>query len=217
MGCRWKIGNGKSVRFWEDIWLGSSSLAIQYWEIYYLVNEQNKSVEELWDGQNLKCTFPRCVDIRLYNLWEEVVSLASSINFSGADDEMVWQHNSSGMYSSQSLYSIINFRGMTLVYLSDVWKLLVPPRIHSFLWLVSHNKLLTRDNLEKRRALDDSSCFFCNEKESVKHLLFECVVAQRAWGVVSDVLGFDIGSDYESIAKKWPCNTKFGFANVIVC
>jgi hypothetical protein len=49
----------------------------------------------------------------------------------------------------------------------------------------------------------------------VKHLLFECVVAQRAWGVVSDVLGFDIGSDYESIAKKWPCNTKFGFANVI--
>jgi hypothetical protein len=90
MGCRWKIGNGKSVRFWEDIWLGSSSLAIQYWEIYYLVNEQNKSVEELWDGQNLKCTFPRCVDIRLYNLWEEVVSLASSINFSSADDGMVW-------------------------------------------------------------------------------------------------------------------------------
>jgi hypothetical protein len=28
MGYRWKIGNGKSIRFWEDIWLGSSSLAI---------------------------------------------------------------------------------------------------------------------------------------------------------------------------------------------
>jgi hypothetical protein len=100
--------------------MGSSSLAIQYWELYCLVNEQNKSVEELWDGQNLKCTFRRCVDIRLYNLWEEVVSLASSINFSDIDDEMVWQHNSSGLYLSQSLYSIINFRGVTPIYLSAV-------------------------------------------------------------------------------------------------
>jgi hypothetical protein len=33
--------------------------------------------------------------------------------------------------------------------------------------------------------------------------------------VVSDVLGYDIGSDYESVAKKWLCNTKFGVANVI--
>jgi hypothetical protein len=90
MCYRWKIGNGKSVRFWEDIWLGSSILAIQYWELYCLVNGQNKFVEELWDGQNLKCIFHRCVDIRLYNMWEEVVSLASSINFSGDDDEMVW-------------------------------------------------------------------------------------------------------------------------------
>jgi hypothetical protein len=103
---------------------------------------------------------------------------------------------------------------VTPVYLSIVWKLLVPPQV-LFLWLVSHNKLLTPDNLEKRRALDDSSCLFCNEKELVKDMLFECAVAQRAWGVVFDVLGFDIGSDYESIAKKWLCNMKFGVANVI--
>ena len=30
MGYRWHIGNGKKVRFWEDNWLGSSSLAIQF-------------------------------------------------------------------------------------------------------------------------------------------------------------------------------------------
>jgi len=28
MGYRWQIGNGKRVKFWEDNWLGSSSLAI---------------------------------------------------------------------------------------------------------------------------------------------------------------------------------------------
>jgi hypothetical protein len=87
----------------------------------------SRSVVELWDGQDLNCTFRRCVDVRLYNRWNEVVSLASSINFSEDDDEMVWQHNSSGVYSSQSLYSIINFRGVTPIYLPAAWKLIVPP------------------------------------------------------------------------------------------
>jgi hypothetical protein len=63
--------------------------------------------------------------------------------------------------------------------------------------------------------VDDLTCLFCNKRETVNHLLFKCVVAQKAWGVISGVLGFDIGSSYESIAKRWLCNTKFGIANVI--
>jgi hypothetical protein len=38
-GFRWKVENKTKVRFWEDIWLGSSSLAIQYWELYCIVQE----------------------------------------------------------------------------------------------------------------------------------------------------------------------------------
>ena len=30
--------NGEKVRFWEDNWLGTSSLAIQYWKLYRFVN-----------------------------------------------------------------------------------------------------------------------------------------------------------------------------------
>ena len=30
LGFRWKIGDGKKVKFWEDNWLGNSSLAIQF-------------------------------------------------------------------------------------------------------------------------------------------------------------------------------------------
>jgi hypothetical protein len=30
MGFRWKIGDGKRVKFWEDNWIGPSSLAVQY-------------------------------------------------------------------------------------------------------------------------------------------------------------------------------------------
>jgi hypothetical protein len=34
MGYRWKYGNGWRIRFWEDQWLGTCSLAIQFWVIY---------------------------------------------------------------------------------------------------------------------------------------------------------------------------------------
>jgi hypothetical protein len=54
------------------------------------------SVAELWDGESLKCTFHRCVDRRLFLMWEELVSLVSTIEFSEEEDTLVWQYQSSG-------------------------------------------------------------------------------------------------------------------------
>jgi hypothetical protein len=41
-----------------------------------------------------------------------VVSIASTVALNEDDDEMVWQFHSSGVYSSHSLYKVINFRGV---------------------------------------------------------------------------------------------------------
>jgi hypothetical protein len=78
------------------------------------MNEQNKSIVDLWDWVNLKCTFRRRVDTRLFNMWEEIVSIASMINYTGEEDEMIWQFQSSGLYSSHTLYRVINFRWILL-------------------------------------------------------------------------------------------------------
>jgi hypothetical protein len=172
MGYIWKVGNGVKIHFWEDVWLGSSSLDMQYWEIYCIINEHNKTIAKLWDGVDLKCTFSRCVDMRLLLMWEEVVNIASTLTLSSVEDELIWCFHSSSVYSSQSLYKMINFRGVTLVYISAVWKLFVPRRVQFFLWLLSKNKLLTRDNLEKRRLVDDTTCLLCSEPESIRHLFF---------------------------------------------
>ena len=52
---------------------------------------------------------------------------------------------------SQSLYRIINFRGVISVHVSAVWSLKIHQRVHFFLWLLAKNKLLTRDNLSVRK------------------------------------------------------------------
>jgi hypothetical protein len=46
MGYRWRIGNGNIIRFWEDRWFGSCSLAIQFWDTYSIVNEKGKTISE---------------------------------------------------------------------------------------------------------------------------------------------------------------------------
>jgi len=87
LGFRWHIGNGgKNIKFWEDNWLGSSSLAIQFWDLYVIVNEKNGTIHDLWDGENLKCTFRRTADQRLMNDWLELkllVFLMKKILLSG--------------------------------------------------------------------------------------------------------------------------------------
>jgi hypothetical protein len=65
-------------------------------------------------------------------MWEGLVSIAESLVLTDEEDDYVWQFNSSRIYSSQSLYSVINFRGVTPVFIPTVWKIAVSPRIHFF-------------------------------------------------------------------------------------
>ena len=113
--------------------------------------------------------------------WFEVLKIAQTINLSDGDDNLLCKLEPSGVYTVKSMYVVINFRGITPVNISAVWDIKVPPKIHFFLWLVTHNKLLTRDNLAKRQHLDDLTCLFCNKNETVEHLFFDCVIAKTMW------------------------------------
>jgi hypothetical protein len=91
---------------------------------------------------------------------------------------------------------VISFRGVTPIYVSSVWKLSIPPRLQFFLWLVSNNRVLTRDNLSKRQEVSDPTCLLCNEMEFVTHLFFECCVAKLVWSSISDLLGVNQGGKF---------------------
>ena len=58
-GYRWKVGNGRSVRFWEDIRFGNAHLSVQFWDVYFVSNQQTKTIADLWDGVQLRCDIRR--------------------------------------------------------------------------------------------------------------------------------------------------------------
>lgn len=68
------------------------------------MNEVNKTVDNAWDGAQLKFTFRRNFSPEMYHQWEELVGLASSIVFNAEEDSVIWQYESKGKYSSSSLY-----------------------------------------------------------------------------------------------------------------
>jgi hypothetical protein len=120
MGCQWKVGDGKKVKFWEDHWFGSYSLAIQYWKVHFLINEQNKTIAELWDGESLKVTFRRCFDHRLMVQWLEIQQIAQIIHLNTENDTLIWMWEANGIYSVQSMYVVVNFGGINPVDIHSV-------------------------------------------------------------------------------------------------
>ena len=70
------------------------------------------------------------------------------------------------LVSTENMHVCLNlcgshFRGVLPTHVPAVWALCIHPRVYFFpLWLLSKNKVLTRDNVEKRKHLDDNSCLF---------------------------------------------------------
>jgi hypothetical protein len=102
MGIKWVIGNGRKIKVWKDHWIGNTSLAIAYWPLYVI---QTKIV---WDGENLMLTLRRSMSSSTMNLWWELLSLMA---LSEEEDQILWNFTSSGKYTVQSLYVMINHRG----------------------------------------------------------------------------------------------------------
>jgi hypothetical protein len=142
-------------------------------------------------------TFRRNVSEALMSMWWELCSLVEGTSLTDEEDQILWSYTLNDSYSVQSLYAVINCRGVTPVFVHAIWKLVIPPRVHFFLWLLSHNRLLTRDSLKKCRDVNDPTCLFYSDQESISHLFFNYVVAKNVWTIISKVLEVDIGEDYE--------------------
>ena len=71
-----------------------------------------------------------------------------------------------------------------------VWQLKVPPRVAFFSWSTSLGKILTTNNLCKRRIVVLDWCYMCKRcGESVDHLLLHCPVACELWSLVFCLFG----------------------------
>lgn len=62
-----------------------------------------------------------------------------------------------------------------------VWALPIPPKISIFLWLLLHNRILTKNNLSRRGWSGDMKCHFCPDMEDTNHLFLNYQQAKKIW------------------------------------
>jgi len=66
---------------------------------------------------------------------------------------------------------------------------------------MENNAILTEDNMIKRQWKGDPSCYFCNQHESVPHLLFTCSIAKVVWTTIASCL--DANDIPTSFSQSW--------------
>jgi hypothetical protein len=89
---------------------------------------------------------------------------------------------------------------------SHLWKIKVPLKIKVFLWLLYREAILTKDNLVKRNWNGNIMCCFCNQLETIRHLLFDCILAKFSWRVIQLTFGLTKSHDIRHVYGGWSQN-----------
>jgi hypothetical protein len=67
------------------------------------------------------------------------------------DDMPILMFHPCGVYSVKSSYGgVVNNAGVVPIHTPVVWKLIVSPRIHIFLWLLTNNKIQPKERISLR-------------------------------------------------------------------
>jgi hypothetical protein len=69
---------------------------------------------------------------------------------------------------------------------------------------------------KQMQHVEDRTCVFCSEHESVNHLYFlsACIVVRILWNAILNIFDIHLEIDFESVARWWISNTKCSAVNI---
>ncbi|RYR10336.1 hypothetical protein Ahy_B05g078806 [Arachis hypogaea] len=179
--CIWRIGDGTRIRFWNHHWVpGARHLSDSSIQVSSGFNSSEMlmdfcDISEQWDVGKLQWMLPE-------NIVKKIIAISPPSPWKEAD-HIVWGPSSDGTFSAKSAYQVTmeeqhtqnkNFR--------LVWNWQGLERIRTFLWLVTHNAILTNSERKRRHLTNDDSCPQCQcHEESAIHVLRDCFYAKSIW------------------------------------
>ncbi|GJX51872.1 RNA-directed DNA polymerase, eukaryota, reverse transcriptase zinc-binding domain protein [Tanacetum coccineum] len=186
--CSRKLGNGDSIRFWDDVWCGSQPLKVQFPRVYMLDNDKSCCVANrlgLHDRSSIFRRPPRG-GIESFQL-SDLKLLVGSIVLSENRDSWLWSLDVSKGFSVASVRSLMESHTLDVGNLVTRWNKNVPIKVNVFLWRLSLNKLPSRMNLDRKGI--DADSFLCptcqDDVETVNHIFFNCDLAKRLWALLA--------------------------------
>lgn len=178
-GVKWRVGNGRKVRFWEDPWLlDKPFLEIPDWAPFSAPCKRvfGSLVEGYWIGdkwQNIEGIHPGLINLKkhLFFAW-----------LNNEEDVLIWKFEPKGNITVSSMYGVLTPDPSESPFLSKAWIKGLIPKINIFYWTILQNKILTLDNLKIRGFNFPNRCALClKEEESMDHLVIHCSFTISIW------------------------------------
>lgn len=123
-------------------------------------------------------------------------------------DKLIWTKTRNDLFSVRSAYHLAttwsfssnrgtSFDNSTLkCFWKKIWCIPVPHKIRHFVWRACRDALPMKNNLLKRKFIQEELCEGCNEApETVGHALWSCPKAKEAWDCSKLVISWHEGAN----------------------
>ena len=165
---QWHIGTGDSISYWFDSWTAPTVATI---DTPVPANRKWSLKEAVQQGV-----------------------LENTILNPSSADYIQWRWAKNKEYSAKSFYEMKISEGRTVSQYRYIWRLKIPPTVRVFALIFIQDKLLTQENMIRRRFNCAIRCEVCQTQtlESAMHLFFRCHIARLFWHTFSLKAGFQI-------------------------
>ncbi|KAF1886047.1 hypothetical protein Lal_00021328 [Lupinus albus] len=135
-GLRRRLGSGREVSFWYDLWVGEDILKILFARLFHVTIDKDALVSSMGEWRNGVWIWKRSWRRSLF-LWkqEEYDKLIKFLESSGpqvdAIDGWIWIHNKDSQYSVSNAYKVLadEEKNVDFVIFKKLWKCNVPSKM----------------------------------------------------------------------------------------
>jgi hypothetical protein len=120
------IRDGSEIHFWEDKWLGTTTLREQYPALYKIVRHKDVTLQYVMETSPPSMTLRRNVVGPQLTSWNELLQKLASVQLVQGKDIFLCELNKNGIFSVKSMYEAL-IEPIEAVYNNkNIWKLRMP-------------------------------------------------------------------------------------------
>ncbi|XP_039682998.1 uncharacterized protein [Medicago truncatula] len=208
----WIVGNGDSINFWTDNWLGAPLVELLNLDKEFHGHLIGKHSEAIINGALLlPTTIAASGDIQAR--MDSIVLPSSPL-----PDLFVWQHSSDGSLSSKHAFAFLCPRATLVPWAEVIWSAAIPPSVSFLYWRIHHGKMPTDDNIRTRGCIVVSVCSLClQDYETIEHLFLSCAFASCLWDWIGSRLNhFVDASSFDSLMSCRPASCSSQVADIFL-
>ncbi|KAG7576302.1 Ribonuclease H domain [Arabidopsis thaliana x Arabidopsis arenosa] len=182
-GIGWVPGDGKTIRFWTDRWVLGEPLRERV--IAQLPEEEiGKRVEAYWTVGIGWDTAALSQYLSVSDLQRLNAVVVKGVPFLA--DQLSWQETTNGVFSVRSAYALLKQENEQVPcmerFFKQVWAVKAPERVRVFIWLVTHQVIMTNMERMRRHIGESAICQVCKgAEESIIHVLRDCPAMAGIW------------------------------------